>query len=55
VIGVVGKQLDLGDGEVSISDTIGKATPDGVRKMRKYKCRSRKAVPGDEVADPLAG
>ena len=33
VIGVVDKLMDMGVGEVSISDTIGKATPDEVRRL----------------------
>jgi hydroxymethylglutaryl-CoA lyase len=33
VVGVVDKLVDLGVGDVSISDTIGKATPDEVRRL----------------------
>ena len=33
VIGVVDELMDMGVGEVSISDTIGKATPDEVRRL----------------------
>ena len=33
VVGVVDKLVDMGIGEVSISDTIGKATPDEVRRL----------------------
>ncbi len=47
VIGVVERLLDIGVDEVSISDTIGKASPDEVRKLLD---RLLRIIPSDRLA-----